>query len=425
MQHTIEEIKGGKLKIIFELTEAEVVRMRQRAVATISQDYKVDGFRPGKVPLEVVKQKLGAETIDQETLLAAVKEYYPKVVEENNLDVIGRPTLHLEKTEPFVFSLEVAKLPAVDLAKWEKVSLVRSSIVVGAEEVDKVVNEIRANRATEIAGLEPVKVNDRVVMDFVVSVDKVAIEGGSQNDYSIIVGKGQLVPGFEDNLLGLKSGEEKNFSITFPKDYHKPLAGKLAEVKVKVKQVLARTLPEFNDDFAKGLGYFSSATDLTDKIKKNILDEKTAEAEMRLEREMLSQLVEVAKFGDLPEELVDREAKAMVHELKHSLEHRGLNWVDYLASLKKDEDALLKEFNPQAVRRVKVALLIRQFVKQFKLEVAKEEVEAEFKKILQSYQHDPKMMADLQTDDYKDYVRSNLTNKKVVDWLKEKLVKNS
>ncbi len=425
MKHTIEEVKGGKLKVTFELTEAEADKMRQRGVQAIAQDYKIDGFRPGKVPPEVIKQKLGQAAIDQEALLAAAKEYYPKVVEENNLDVIGRPEINLDKIEPFSFSLVVAKLPEVDLGKWDKVSLTRSKIEVAEEEVGKVIQEIRDNRSSEAASLEPLKLGDRVVMDFVVLVDKVAIEGGSQNDYSIIVGKGQLIPGFEDNLIGLKPGEDKTFSITFPIDYHKTLAGKPAEVKVKIKQVLNRILPELNDDFAKGLGYFSSLQDLQDKIKQNILEEKTSAEEVKLERELLSKLVEQAKFGELPDTLVDRECKAMVHELKHSLEHRGLDWMEYLSSIKKDEEALLKEFNPQAIRRVKVALITRQLVKEFKLEVADEEVEMEFKKVLQSYQHNPKMMADLQTDDYKDYLRSNLTNKKVIGWLKEKLVKNT
>ncbi|MBU1039114.1 trigger factor [Patescibacteria group bacterium] len=423
MQYNIENIKGGKLKITFELTEAEAARMRQRAMGVISQNYKMDGFRPGKVPLEVIKQKVGEATIEQEALLAAAKEFYPRLVTEEDLDVIGQPELQLEKAEPFVFSLTVVKLPEVSLGKWEKISLERSAVQVAESEITKVVEDIRDNRASEAASVEGIKTGDRVVMDFVVSVDKVAIEGGSQNDYSVIVGKGQLVPGFEENLLGLKQNEDKDFSITFPKDYHKPLASKPAEVKVKIKQVFARILPELNDDFAKGLGYFSSLKELIDKIKQNIIDEKTETAEINLEREMLEKLVDLTEFGELPDMLVDREAKSMVHELKHSLEHRGLNWVDYLASIKKDEPALLNEFKSQAVKRVKVALLTRQFVRQEKLEADDDSVTEELKKVLQSHQHDPKTIERFQTDEYKDYLRSNLTNKNVVSWLKEKLVK--
>jgi len=425
MKQSVQKIPGGKLKITFELTNEETDKMRQRAAQVISQNYELPGFRPGRAPLEIIKQRVSQAVIDQETVLVAVKEYYLKTVLQNKLDVIGQPAVELRVSSPLVFDVVVDKLPEVDLGNWQKVEVVGKKVQVTETEVNKIIDDIRDKQASEIVVARPAALGDKVVINFVVSVDKVAIEGGSQQDYPVIIGHNQLVPGFEDNLIGLVSGQTKEFSFTFPADYQKSLAGKLALAKVTVKQVLERRLPELDETLVKNLGYFKSVDDLKNKLRQNLLDEKNNDEAVRLERELLEKLVSQAQFEELPVSLVEREAQAMINELSHSLEHKGLAWSDYLANIKRTEQDLQKEFQPQAEQRVKVALLIRQFVKQHNLEIDEASFNQEWHNVLQSYQHDRESFNRLQTEDYKDYLRSSLTNKKVVAWLKERLVKNT
>ncbi len=422
MEHTITPVAGGKVQITFNLTPEERGKFELRALRQAAADLNVKGFRPGHIPDDVVRKQIGEETLQQETMWQAIKELYLKVVKSLEFDVIGQPNLALQSWEPMVILVTVARLPEVNLGKWEKIKVKRQAIEVPEEEVNKLINQIRDSRASEAAVARGAQLGDRVEMDFDVSLGGITIDGGKQTGYPAVLGSGQLVPGFEDNIVGLKPGEEKKFDITFPSDYRQDLAGKKAQVWAKAKQVFERTLPELTDEFVKGLGKFDSAQDFKAKLKQNLHEEKAAHEEQRVERAMLEEIIKAASFGEIPDSLLANEAETMLHELKHGIEEKGVEWQQYLTSISKDEAALKKEFSGPAERRVKVALAIRTLAKQESLEVDEAAVEQEVARALQHYGSDDRAAAQFNNEDYRGYLKQILTNRRVIEWLKKKLI---
>ncbi len=422
MQHAVSDVAGGKVQVTFTLTAEEHAKFEARSLLRLGAQLAVKGFRKGHAPEDIVRQHVAASELKEETLLEAVREAYPAFIREQELEVVGEPVLALQSEDPFVFHVTSAKLPKVDLGKWDKVRVKRKPVQAEAKDVDELLESVRENRASEAAVARPAAPGDRIDMDYELSQGGVPLEEGRRAGYSAILGKGQLLPGFEEQVLGMKPGEEKTFDITFPKDFRPDLAGKTVQVKAKLTAVFERTLPEVTDDFARSLGKFDSAEDLKAKLKHNMLEEREAVESQRVEREMLEVIVGKASFGDIPELLLMSETEKMLHELKHGIEERGLGWSDYLASIKKDEAQLKSEFSKPAERRVKVALVIRAFSKQFNLEADDDAVETDIASTLARYGDDERVASQLNTDDYRLYVKNILTNRKVIAWLTEKLV---
>ena len=267
------------------------------------------------------------------------------------------------------------------------------------------------------------KSGDKVEIDFSASLDKIPLENGQSQNYPLVIGEGSFIPGFEDQIIDLAKEETKDFQLTFPQDYHqKNLAGKLVDFKVKMKAVYQLDLPELNDDFAKSLGQFKNFAEVEEKIKDNLKAEANFRSNQELEEEVIDKVIEQCTFDDIPDVLINSETKKMVEELEHNLSHQGLKLDDYLAHLKKTKDELTLDFVPQAAKRVKSALVIREISNQEKIIATKEEINEEIKKITASG-------ADSEISDltnlaaYQDYLASVLTARKVVDYLKSTLVK--
>lgn len=422
MEQQIKPVDGGKIQITLTLSPEEKAKFELRALRQAASELSIKGFRPGHVPDDVLRKQVQPEVLQQETMWEAIKEIYPRVIKDQKLDVIGQPSLALQSVEPFVIHVTVAQLPEVDLAKWDKAKVKRQEIKIEQGEVDKLINQIKDSRATEATVSREARRGDRVEIDFEVSLGGVVIDGGKQVNYPVVLGSGQLVPGFEDNLVGAKPGEEKKFDLTFPDDYRKDLAGKKAQVSVKLSQVYERTLPDLSDEFVRGLGKFASAEDFKNKLHENLREEKEAFEEQRLERALLEAIVAQSNFGTIPEVLLVNEAETMLHELKHGIEERGLEWSQYLQSIQKDEAGLKKEFSTPAERRVKVALVVRTFARQQGLEADEAAVEQEVAHTLEHYHGDQRAEAQFNNDDYRNYVKQVLTNRRVIEWLKKKLV---
>ncbi len=422
MERKLEPVAGGKLKVTFTLSAEEKQRLEERALKSLATEANFSGFRPGKVPVDLVRSRISEATLTQEMLEQAIRKYYPEVVKQEKLEVVGSPEAKFISAEPFSFSLEVAKLPEVHLGSWHKARVKRNKVKVEPHEVEAVLQDLRESRATEAAVTRAARSGDRAEIDFEVSVDRVVIDGGKGAKYPLILGKGQLIPGFEDNLVGLTPGEEKAFELTFPENYKKGLAGKRANVRAKLLQVFERTLPELTDAFANSLGKFVSLDDLKTKVNENLLEERKVQEDARLEREVIDAVLGHSKFGELPEALVTNELSRMMHEFQHELFERGVEWAQYLTSIGKTEGDLQREFRPQAEKRVKVALLIRAFAREQQLEADAMDIDQDIAETLERHRGDDRMRAQLETADYRDYVKSILTNRRVLAWLKDKLV---
>jgi trigger factor len=263
---------------------------------------------------------------------------------------------------------------------------------------------------------------DKTDIDFDLAMENVPVENGSGRNHPIVIGSKQFIPGFEEQLVGMKTGEVKSFSIEFPKEYHAShLAGKKGDFTVTVKTVYQIEKPELNDEFAKQAGKFETMTDLRTKVEANIHDEMEQAADMKFERAVVEELVGRSTFGDIPELLINNEVEKMLSELKEEVQRQsGLEFSQYLENIKKSEDDLRKEFRPQGGMRVKAALIIRTVAKAETITADDKQVEEEVQSTLKMYEGSPEIRTRIDSPDYRDYVRSLQINRKVVAFLKEK-----
>ncbi|OGY41518.1 MAG: trigger factor [Candidatus Buchananbacteria bacterium RBG_13_39_9] len=392
-----------------------------QAFDQISQQTKIDGFRPGKIPADIVKQRVGEMKIYEEAAILAVEKSYLEIATKEKLEPLGSPKIDMEKLAPnndFIYKATVTLIPEVKIGDYKSIKIAEKEIKTTAEQINKVIADLRNLRATEILENKIIENGDKVEVDFDILRDKVPIDGGAQRKYPLVVGSGHFIPGFEEQLIGLKTGEDKEFNLTFPEQYHnKNLAGKESQFKVKIINVYKRTLPEANDEFAKSMGAENLDT-LKQQIEHNLEHEEHHKEEERIEIELINQLIAKSQFGEIPDILINAEVNKMIQEMDSNLSMQGIKLDDYLKHLSKTLEQLKLEFVPQAIKRVQGALLLRAFFFQEKMEISEAEIDQEIEMAGKMYQANPELLKNLKTSEYRDYIRNSLGNNKVMNFLK-------
>ncbi len=427
-QHEIKKLPKNEIEITVTIPKGELQPFMTKAAENLSQQTKIEGFRPGKASLEIIKQKVGEMKLLEEAAALAVEKSYIEIAKQEKIEPLTSPKVDFVKLAPendFVYKATVALIPKVKVGKWQDIKIKEKPIKITDEQINKVLEEIKESRAKEVLEDKKVEKGDKVEIDFDVFRDNVPIEGGAQKKYPLIIGSDHFIPGFEDNLIGLKTNEEKEFELKFPDEYHnKNLAGKPAKFKVKILAVYKRELPEINDEFAKSLGQ-ESLTKLKEQIQHNLEHEEHHKEEEKIDRELLEKLIEISEFEEIPDLLIDAETKKMVQELESNIAMQGLKFDDYLKHLNKTREQMIIDFIPQGIKRVKGALITRQLFFDEKLEIKESEIDMEIEKILQHYQNNPEMIKNFKTLEYRDYVRNMIGNQKVMEILKSTCIERT
>jgi len=418
-----KDLTKSQIELAVELSVEEFRPYIKRGAEKVSREVKIEGFRPGKVPYEVLKQKIGEMTILEEAARIAVNKTIEVAIKENvQGQPIGQPKVDIIKiapNNPMEYKVTLAMLPEVKIGDYKNAKVKLKKAEIKDEEVEKIVRDLQEMKVKELIEEREVRDSDKVVVDIQMFLDKVPIEGGQNKDTAIIIGKNYIVPGFDQKLLGAKKGGKREFSLPYPADYHmRNLAGKIVEFVVTIKEVYKRELPKLDDIFAQGFGA-KKMVELKDNIRKSILSQKKRESEQATEKEMLEKIMEKSRFGDIPEMLVDHEVKTMIAELEQIIESQGGKFEDYLSSINKTRDQLTLDLLPEAVKRVKVSLLIREVAVLEKVKVGAEEAENYIKEMKKHYQKDKGLSEKINTLEYKNYVLNILTSRKVVDKLRE------
>lgn len=423
MKVSTEKLAKSKVALTVELTEEEIKPHLERAAGDISKEIKADGFRPGKMPYDMVVKKVGEAAIYQEAVRYIISKTYPDAVMQADLLVVGQPEIDVLKAapgNPFMYKATVALLPEIKLGELTNVKAKREESKVSPEDLDKAIDQLRTMRASQNKVDRPAQKGDLIEVDFDLSVDKVKVDGGSSKNHPITIGEGNFIPGFEDNLVGLAAGATKTFTLRFPSDYHaKHLANKEGSFTVKANTVYEIKKPEVNDDFVKGLGHLGTVATFKTEIEKNLQTEKDQETDRKFEEALITELVSRTTFGEIPDLLIDSEVDKMLHELQHDISSRGMDWLKYLESIKKTEDELRKEFATQADKRVKAALLLRQVAKEKNITVEHDDIHTELAEIKKRYQGNSEVEKQIDSPSYHQYVENLLTNRKVLEYLKQ------
>lgn len=429
MKSEIKELAKSQIEISIEVSPEEMRPFLEKAAVKISQNSKIDGFRPGKAPYEVIKQKFGEMAILEEAMDEIISHSYYSVLKENGIIAVGQPKIEVEKMAPdnaFIFKAMVAVLPKVKIGDYSKIRLAREKIEIKDEQVEKIIDDIKKMRAKETLVEREAKIGDRLEINFEIFLDKVPIEHGQHDKYPITIGENRFIPGFEEQLVGMRANETKESNLKFPEDYYqKNLAGKNAEFRVKANAIYEVELPKADDEFAKNIsaGKFPTMEGLKNNIRQNLEQEGKNKEEQRLEVELLDKIAAISEFEEIPDILIDNEKHKMVHELEDSIVSQGFNFEDYLKSVKKTHDELEKEFAPAAERRAKTSILCREIFQEQKMAVSDDEIEKEIVAIMKNYPANPEAEKQLRAETHKDYLKNVLGNRKVAEYLKSVIIK--
>lgn len=353
---------------------------------------------------------------------------YPLIAEQK-WETIGGPEVNIKKMargSDFEYEAIFSLIPEIKLGDWKGLKVSKKSVEIKDDEVEKIVQDLREQRADFVPAERGIIKGDRVEMDYEMFMDGLRTEEGKQKTEKMAIGQGLFLPEVEENLIGLKKGDEKSFKIVYKPDYaQKRFAGKAVEFRVAIKGVYEAKLPEATDEWAKSFGNFENIGQLREAIQKNLLSEKEMKEDERAELEALDLILNTATFGDVPEILVNSEKENMLAELKQSIEHQKLSFEKYLEMIKKTEDDLRKEFAAKAEKRIKTTLIIREIAKLENLKISNEEVEEEME--IAKGEHSGHGHKDeyYESDEFRDRLENVLLSRKAVNFIKEQIVKTA
>ncbi|MDP2741520.1 MAG: trigger factor, partial [bacterium] len=407
----------SQMEIEFELTTEELQKHIEHALSHFKEHMKIDGFRPGQVPLKIIEEKVGQDALLMEAGELAVKEVYPKYILENGLEPVGQPEVQIMKIakgNPFLFKAKITVLPEIELPDYKEVAsrIQGKKISVSDQEVEDALNYLQKTRAKFTLKNEAAGKKDFVEIEY----QSKDIDNNKQLADRFILGEGGFMKGFEENIEGTKAGEEKEFTVKFPKDTaRKDLAGKDVNFKVKIKSVQKMELPEINDEFAKTLGEFQNLPAFKKNIKEGITLEKNETEKQRKRGEILDEIrqsVEEKKNFEIPEILVNFEKDRLLNDLKQQISQNiKITFEEYLATIKQTEEGLKENFSKEAEKRLKNFLVLREVGKREKIEVSEKEIEEEMKKSVKNNKIDNEQL--------KEYTKGAIYNEKVFQFLEK------
>jgi len=373
-----EELSDSRVRVQVEVPPSALEEELRNAAGVLGRDIKVDGFRKGKVPADVVLRQVGREAVLDEAVRRALPEWYEQAVQEAGLATVGSPSLDLsnlpEKGSPLAFSFEVGVRPAATLGEYKGVEAGRRAPEVSDEDVQAELDRLRESLASLETVDQQAEQGDYVVIDFLGKLDDEPFEGGEARGFPLELGSGRLVEGFEDQLVGSKAGDEREVRVTFPAEYQaEHLAGREAVFEVSVKEVKQKRLPELDDDLAVEAGGYDSLDELRDEISKQM----SAAQEEAIDRDFREAAVDAAARQatiDVPQELVHSKAHEMWHVTARRLQQQGLDPAQYLQLTNKTEEELVTESEPDAERALRREAVLAAVIDAEDIEVSDDEI---------------------------------------------------
>ncbi|OGY87333.1 MAG: trigger factor [Candidatus Kerfeldbacteria bacterium RIFOXYA2_FULL_38_24] len=417
-------LEQSQVELTVELSLEETQPFVDKAAKRIAHEVNIKGFRKGKVPYEILKQQVGEQVIYEEAFADIVEDSLQKALKKENLNIAARPKIDREKLapgNPVVYKAVLALMPTVVLGEYKNLKSRKGTVVLDQKKYEKTLADLRKMRAKEKLVVRTAKKGDKVLIDFVVKVDGVAIEHGSAQKQHLVLGESQMIPGFEDNVVGMKQNEEKDFEVTFPKDYKKELANKKAKVHVKVHGVYELELPELDDNLAKELN-FESLKKLEEEIRQNIEREIKQEVEQKFAENIIDELIAMSKFDALPPQLIAEETDKMLHEIEHEVGKQGLKFEDYLTHLKKTKEELRQDFNPKAQDRIKAALVLRAIAQAEDIKATVVEVDKEIndtKKVYEKMPNNAEIIKQIDSLAFRIQLENQIIHRKIFEKLEE------
>ena len=383
---TCEKLEKSKVALTIEVGAEEFEAAVQKAYLKMRKKISVPGFRPGKAPRAMIEKMYGAEAFYEDAVNIILPDAYEAAVAEQKLDVVGYPEVELLNVnkDGCSFKCTVAVYPEVKLGKYKGLEAVKAEVKVGADDVNSRLKEMADRNSRMVSVDRAVKKGDTANIDFEGFDNGKAFDGGKGDNFDLAIGSGSFVPGFEDQIIGMKAGEEKDIDITFPKEYTPELAGKPVVFHVKVNEVKVKEVPVMDDEFAKDVSEFDTLKDLKADLKKKITAERETAAQHAFEDALMTKVAEGVE-ADIPDDMVEIQAGQMIDNMKQQLASQGIPYDQYLKMTGMTEEKVLADAKAPALEQVKMDLAIGAIIKAENVEATDEEVEAELKNVADKY----------------------------------------
>jgi trigger factor len=423
MKSKVENIEKNVVKLTIEL-EAEVFNdSLKKAYQKNRGRYTIPGFRKGKAPMNFIERYYGESVFYEEAFNIACPEAYEKAIEENSLEPVSRPELdveQIEKGKDLIFTAKITVKPEVKLGEYKGLKVEKEAVNITDKDVQEELEKIQDKNARLITAEDRVvKDKDTLNIDFEGFVDDEPFEGGSAKGYTLVVGSGTFIPGFEEQLIGAETGKEIDVNVTFPEEYHsEDLKGKEAVFKVVVNEIKEKILPEINDEFAQDVSEFDTLEEYKADIKEKLLKEAQESAEKKYEDDIVKKAVENAEI-DIPEIMVEHQLNNILNRLNMTLRYQGMDLNSYINMVGTDEETFRNGYRDTAVLDVRTQLVLEKIGKEEKVDATEEDVEAEIAETAEKYKQSVEDFKKHLQDDDIEYIKDTVITKKIIKLIKE------
>ena len=426
MSVQVENLEHNMAKLTIEVDAAEFDAACKKVYNRKKGSFSLPGFRKGKVPMNMIEKTYGAGVFYEDAANEIMPKAYADALEETKLDVVSSPEVdvtQIGKGQNFIFTVTVAVKPEVTLGQYKGLEVEKEAVEVTDEEVDAELKKAQEQNAREVTVEDrPVKEGDIITLNYAGTIDGVPFDGGTAESQKLEIGSHSFIDTFEDQLVGLNIGDEKDVEVTFPEEYHEPsLSGKPATFHVKVLGITEKQLPEIDDDFAQDTTEFDSLAEYKDDIKAKLLEEKEETAKNTMENALVEKAVENAQM-DIPDAMIDSQVDQMVQEFQQRVSYQGISFEQYLQFTGQTLDAMKESMRPEAVRRIQSSLVLEAIVAAENIEASDEDLEKEFERMASMYQMDVEQIKSFMQDSQKENMKSDIAIQKAVDFLREQAV---
>ena len=426
MSVQVEQLEKNMAKLTIEVSAEEFDAAIEQAYQKDKKKISLPGFRKGKAPRKMIEKMYGTGVFYEDAANIVIPKAYSEAAKECGEEIVSQPEISVTQIgagQPFIFTAEVALKPAVTLGDYKGVEVEKTPVEVSEEEVDKEVDKERENNSRTIdVDDRAVEKGDMIKLNFEGFVDGTPFEGGKAEDYSLTIGSGSFIPGFEDQLIGAKIGEEVEVNVTFPEEYHAAeLKGKPAVFKCTVNEIKVKELPEADDEFAKDVSEFDTLAEYKDDIRAKLLEKKTADAKREKQNKTVAKAVENATM-EIPEAMITEQVRRMADDFARRLQSQGLSMDQYMQFTGLTMDALAQQMRPEALKRIQNSLVLEAIAKAENIEVSDEKVNEEIEKMAAAYKMEADKLKELIGDAEKEQMKSDLAIQAAVDMITDAAV---
>ncbi len=413
MNVKVEELENSEVKLEITVSAEKFEEGMNKAFFKNAKYFSVPGFRKGKAPRARVEKYYGEHVLYEDAFNEIAPEIYEEALKENNIEAVARPEIDITQIgngKDLIFTAIVTVKPKVELGKYKGIKIEKKEYPVTDEDVDNAIKAM-AEKNARIITCDDDKIlekGDTAVIDFEGFVGGEAFEGGKGENYSLEIGSNTFIPGFEDQLIGLKKGEETDVNVSFPENYFsKELAGKPAIFKVKVNEIKTKEYPKMDDEFAKDVSEFDTLKELKADTRAHLEEENSRRAKYEMEEDAIEEVTHSAKI-DIPAKMLDAEIDGYIHDMNHRLEHQGMTLDMYMQMMNTDLASVREQFRGKAEHNIMTRLVLEAIFEAEKIEITDEDINKKLADVAKEYGRDAEEFVAKANDQVKEFAKEEL-----------------